>query len=248
MKYPKSLQRFLSLAAVLLLTGGAAKAQLLLSVDFSAGSTAPGSPTAQSGYDYFNVGTGTVTTDISKTYTGLSTELSSGSVTLTVGKGVAASYTARDRTTMTGSGTFDYYNLYRAWTNPGTLSFSGLDANTEYVLVFYAYDYTTSGSTKLIDRTSGTSGTSASVTWTSGYNFTSSTPDSIFSNSLTVTTDANGSLSFWVTTASGSTATGSQLSGLQLYAVPEPGVSALCFAALGMIMLGMRRRMRRQAN
>lgn len=243
MKHPNPLQYVKILAAALFLTAGFSQAQLLLSIDFSAGGTAPGTPAAQAGYDYFNVGVGAITTDLSRTYTGLSTELSSGSVTLTVGRGDRANYTARDRDTMTGSGTFSYYNLYRAWANPGTLSLSGLDANMEYQIVLYAYDYTTSGSTKLIDRTSGTSGASTSVTWTSGYNFNASTPSDIFSSSFTVTSNASGLLNFWVTTASGSTASGAQISGIQIYAVPEPSVAALgIFALIGIAVASRKRK------
>jgi hypothetical protein len=243
MKHSNPLQHLQILAAALFLTAGLSQAQLLLSVDFSAGGTAPGTPTTQAGYDYFNVGVGAITADLSRTYTGLSTDLSSGSVTLTVGKGDRANYTARDRDTMTGSGTFSYYNLYRAWANPGTLSLSGLDANMEYRIVLYAYDYTTSGSTKLIDRTSGTSGATTSVTWTSGYSFNASTPSDIFSSSFTVTSNASGLLNFWVSTASGTTPSGAQISGLQIYAVPEPSVAALgVFALIGMAVVSRKRK------
>ncbi|MFA7343358.1 MAG: PEP-CTERM sorting domain-containing protein [Terrimicrobiaceae bacterium] len=148
-----------------------------------------------------------------------------------------------------GSG-FTYSNLYRDFAfggNTGADSFAfqiygpGLSANTAYNVTFYAYDNDNSGTSTFTNRTglnTGDAGTTlGTITWTGGSTFNSSTPESIFSLTSTVTSDANGRLTFGV----GASGVKGKINGFEISAVPEPGTWALLAFSLTAVIVLRRR-------
>lgn len=238
--YP--LKGILALAIAILASATMSQAQLLLSVDFGVTS----SP-VETGYSAFGITSGTLAGPSTKSYTGISNLYTTGTVAVTIASGntvtATGNLTARDRTApSTNSGTFTYSDIYRDFINPSsggnlTLGLTGLNANTQYTLTLYAYDNANSRTVTYTDYTTGSAGASGSISYTAGYTFGSTTPDSIFSTILTVTSDANGSLVIRATPSSG----GAIINGLQLSAVPEPSTVALCFLAVGIVALRARR-------
>lgn len=172
----------------------------------------------------------------------------------------AQGYTSRERANPTFTedgfgvnGVFEYDDLYRdVVLGKGTdeaslvLQIAGLTASTSYRLTLYAYDNNASGSgshTVQFSNRTGldgvTPGTSiGSISYSFPTTFTSSTPNSVYSLTVDLTTDANGLL----TVASGGGGAIGRLSGFELAVVPEPG--ALGLLALSGCSLALRRRRR----
>ncbi|MFA4944069.1 MAG: PEP-CTERM sorting domain-containing protein [Lentisphaeria bacterium] len=150
-------------------------------------------------------------------------------------------------------GTFTYNDLYRdviIGRNSGIDSLAlqiygpGLSANTAYSVTFYAYDDRGSGTSTFTNRTgldSVTPGTTlGTISWTAPYTFDATTPNSIFSLTSTVTSDANGRLTF----AAGASGVQGKINGFEIAPVPEPATLGL---ALGAAVMGLLARRRRQA-
>lgn len=232
------------------------EAQLLLSMDFNtmpAGGSA--SPT-ESGYTGVVVNNAEFTGPFTTSFTGLSTSLSSGTVGLTIAAGTTLTSTgamlSRDRPATTAdNGSFTYQDLYRdfiisKYTTGGipkmTIGLSGLNASTEYLVTFYAYDNNNSGAISL-QNTTGTGSQSGSISWTAGYAFNgaNANENAKFSTTLRVQTDTLGNLTFINTTTSGAGFQGI-LNGIQVTAVPEPTAIALVIAGCGILFLRRRHR------
>jgi len=88
---------------------------------------------------------------------------------------------------------------------------------TIYTLTFYAYDNTETNSETFSNQTLGDfgQGVSGTISWTSGYNFTGSTPNGFFSTTLIVESDPHGNLQFNDSSASGPEVV---VNGIQIYA------------------------------
>lgn len=241
--YP--LKGILALAAAVLVSASVSQAQLLLGVDFGVTNSA-----VETGYSGFGITSGTLAGPSTKSYTGISNLYTTGTVAVTLAAGntttATGNLTARDRgTPSTNSGTFTYSDIYRDFINPSaggnlTIGLTGLNANTQYTLTLYAYDNSNSRTMTYTDYTTGSAGASGTITWTAGYTFGSTTSNDVFSTTLTLTSDATGSLVIRGTSNSG----GAIINGLQLSAVPEPSTVALCFVAAGIVVLRARRRNR----
>lgn len=248
MKLPRvpSLIAFVT-AISLGLSAVAVHAQLILSVDVNAGSGSP-SPT-QSGYTNWDISTSNIAGPFVKTVTGLNPSLTSGSVTATLYSGGTLSGTgnlnARDRSTpSTDTGSFTYSSLYRdfvnaAATGPISIEFSGLNANTTYILTLYGYDNSNSRTLTYAEFTGGVVGSASdSVTWAAGATFDGTTPNDIYAGQLTLTSDSAGTVAVRISANSGA----ALLNGFQIAAVPEP--SAVVLAGV-FLVIGVATRRRR---
>jgi hypothetical protein len=214
----------LGLAALCLFAGmPRPQAAPLLSVDFNCGTTP--SPTEDGFLPFTQVSAANQTGPIAKTFAGLDTVLSSGSVTVTLaaGTGVGATgyLTSRDRAGMAGP-EFPNYYLYRDFvsTSSGSLTVgvSGLAASRAYTVKFYLYDNTNSRSFRITDYTAGSAGTSSNHSWTSGYAFDEATPPDIFAVSQAATSSASGQLEFRITRTDGTN--NALICGLSIGTVP----------------------------
>lgn len=237
------------LAAGCLISGtacGAYAGNFILGVDFGTNSS-----TVESGFQRFGVGTGETTTDVTKSYTDLDSTLTSGTVSINLSNAVNSSttMTSRDRTGMAAisdTGTFTYGGLYYDFINlTGTgsidtmaITISGLLANTQYSLTFYAYDDNNSRTMTFTDYTSGTAGVSGSITYTRDTAFNSSTLNDIYSTTLIVTADATGKIVIRDKASGG----GAVISGLTIAEIPEP--ATLGIGAISLISLVISRKRR----
>jgi len=152
---------------------------------------------------------------------------------------------------LSNSGGFTYADLYNdfAFSNGGSfqLSLSGLTANSDYSVRFFASEYYPAGApwpgavTNLFGATTGT-GTTLSIPWSR-----SIAPTSNFMNSAegVFTTSASGSLVFGVSGFKGPGAGSGpvlvRLNGLQLNAVPEPASGMLLLFGVGLLGAASRR-------
>ncbi len=149
----------------------------------------------------------------------------------------------RDRgTPSSDSGTFTYSDVYRDFitANFQGIELSGLTADFNYDVTFYAYDNSGNRTQTFTDVTPGSTGLSGSVTYASGSTFNSSTPNNIFATTVNAKSDPQGRLFF---TESGVGTAGSSsvaLFNAVVVSVPEPSSSIIVIGALG--MLGFRRR------
>lgn len=232
------------------------EAQLLLSMDFNTLPAGQSVSPTESGYTGVTVNNAEFTGPFTTSFTGLSTSLSSGTVGLTIAAGTTLTSTgamlSRDRPATTAdNGSFTYQALYRdfiisKYTTGGipkmTIGLSGLNASTEYLVTFYAYDNNNSGTISL-QNTTGTGSQSGSISWTAGYAFNgaNANENAKFSTTLRVQTDTLGNLTFLNTTTSGAGFQGI-LNGIQVTAVPEPTAIALVIAGCGLLFLRRRHR------
>jgi len=236
----------IAVLGLVLLGAGPALSAPLLGVDFGTSTPSP----VETGFQGFGASTGGSTGPLTATYTGLDTAQSSGSVALTLATGNTlagtGTLTARDRTgnsTLVDQGSFTYAELYRDVINSNnsalSLGLSGLNPNTTYTVKFFIYDDLATKTITFTDFTSGAAGTSGSVSFAAGYQFSSSTSNDQFATLLTVTSDIAGKLVFRSSTSSSP----AQIGGMLIQVAPEP--TSLGLSALGLVALG-RRRIKRQ--
>ena len=104
------------------------------------------------------------------------------------------------------NGTFTYSSIYRDFVTGNALGIqlSGLAANAAYAVTFYAYDNNGSRTQTFTDVTVGGTGFSGTITYTTAYSFTSTTPNNIFAVTINATSDASGRL-FFSETGTGNT-------------------------------------------
>jgi aryl-phospho-beta-D-glucosidase BglC (GH1 family) len=177
----------------------------ILSVDFNCGSTGP-SPTEGGFLPFAPVSASSQAGPVSKSFPGLDSTLTTGSVSVTLAAGTSVTatgnLTSRDRTTM-AEPEFSHYYLYRDFvtstSGPLTVGVSGLAANKTYDITFYVYDNVNSRSFSIVDYTSGSAGTSSSISSTAGYTFTGGTAAGIFAVTQSATSNATGNLVFRIT-------------------------------------------------
>ena len=160
---------------------------------------------AQSGFLPFDIsGTGEQT----KTMTGVSTGIASnGSLEITLVGGPNSttntlSCLTRTRSAPTNGGYLTYATLYDSWIgyNPSGsdsmwTTLSGLVPNKAYTIDWWGYDNSAGGTLTFTDFTTGSAGSSGSVTWTANYAFAND-PDANyrFMTPLSVVSDSNGNL------------------------------------------------------
>lgn len=234
------------------------QAVTILAVDFDTSSAVGDTET---GFNKFNVTTGDVGPVTVVTYGAYTVRLAgdssidgNGLLDNSDGGTTATGYLGRKRSVPAAdTGSFTYSELYKdivigkdSDANSLVLQIAGLEANTAYSLTLYSYDGSSTGSqsTFFTNRTglsAAAAGTAlGSVSWTNPYTFDSSTPNSVFSLTTTITSDANG----LITIASGGGGFSGRMNGFEIATVPEPATSlGLGFAGLGLLL---RRRQRRR--
>ncbi|HEY8966515.1 MAG TPA: glycoside hydrolase family 5 protein [Candidatus Methylacidiphilales bacterium] len=190
-----------------------ASAEPILAIDFNAGSSGPSS--TQAGWKAFApISTSSQTGPVSSVYTGLDTTLTSGSVTVSIASGTSTtatgSLTSRDRPLME-TPEFPLYYLYRDFVSTGgplTVGISGLKPGKAYRIGCTAYDDAASRSMTITDYTSGSAGTSASLSWTAGTIFDADTDPDLCTAYLAATSDSAGKLVLRVSGTSGAALNG----------------------------------------
>lgn len=135
---------------------------------------------------------------------------------------------------------FTYSSIYRTFLTANTylgIQLSGLSATTEYAITFYSYDHLGSR-TQTFTNATGTQTNVGSITYTAGYTFDSTTPNDVFSTTVTGTTDASGRL-FFTGYGTGNTNQGI-LNGLTVSSIPEPS-SAMLLVVTSLALLRRKR-------
>ncbi len=222
-------------------------------------------PTVQTGFQLFPASTATspAPTPISYPVSDPSVAASQVTVGLENGYGVGATgilaggteVTSRYRGYAASTGTFTYGSMYGGMifsTGGNFLStqISGVNPNTPYQVTLYAYDnsnsqtisfYNITGSTGGSPITPGPANLIGSFTYTAPYSFTSTTPNSIFSVTVSATSDQYGNLTFADTSTPNNGDQGF-FDGLQVAAAPEPGVGGIVLGAGGLLLARRRRR------
>lgn len=203
--HPSQGRRSAALALALFLTLPAAQAEIIARFDvgdttsssvqatFTAIGAAGATPAAYAGPQNAVSGLVTLRLVAGSTLANATTKDGSGNFNST------GSLVARNRNIPAAdSGSFTYSDIYRDFVTGNVLGIqlTGLAPGTSHAVTFYAYDNSGSRTQTFSDVTVGGSGSTGSITYTSGSTFNASTPNTVFSTTLTGTSDSNGRLLF----------------------------------------------------
>ena len=121
-----------------------------------------------------------------------------------------------------------------------TIGLSGLLPNTEYDIRLYSFDNSESG-TSVFSSTYGNGTQTTSISWTAGYAFSGTDPNSnmVFSSVLRLLTDSSGNLVILNTRTNAGTNPNRQavITGLEVIAIPEPSTVGMILAAGALVMI-----------
>ncbi|SDT89072.1 Aryl-phospho-beta-D-glucosidase BglC, GH1 family [Verrucomicrobium sp. GAS474] len=214
----------LSVSSILLQGGaGNASAEPILAIDFDAGSS--GASPLQPGWQAFApVSLANQTGPITATYSGLDPALTSGTVVVSIAAGTTTTatgaLTSRDRSLMEDP-EFPLYYLYRDFVTAGspiTIGISGLTPGGVYQIGYTAYDDSNSRTMTFTNYTSGSAGSSSSLSWTAHTVFDESTDPAVCTRTLSVTADGTGKAVLRITSGDGGAST--VLGGLTISKTP----------------------------